>query len=100
MDLLTVFLDAGGVGPDGLDDALGHDVVAGVLAVLEQAGHEDAVHVGLRSERWCLWSLHHFLLYLWRGCLSLEQHVFSLTHKMRCKVLNTLAAHLVLSTVK
>ena len=45
VDLLTVFLDAGGVEPNGLDNALGHDVVAGFLAVLEQAVHEDAVHV-------------------------------------------------------
>lgn len=44
VDLLTVLLDAAGVKPDDVDDALGDDVVTGVLAVLEQAGHEDAVH--------------------------------------------------------
>ncbi len=49
MDLLTVFLDAAGVKPDGVDDALGDDVVVSVLAILEEAGHEDGFDV-LRGE--------------------------------------------------
>lgn len=44
VDLLAVLLDAARVETNGLDDALGQDVVAGVLAVLEQAVHEDDVH--------------------------------------------------------
>lgn len=49
VDLLTALLDAARVEPDSVDDALGHDVVAGVLAVLEEAGLEDGLDV-MRGE--------------------------------------------------
>lgn len=49
VDLLAVLLDATGVEAHGLDDALGDDVAIGILAVLEQASHEDGLDT-LRSE--------------------------------------------------
>lgn len=45
VDLLTVLIDAAGVEAHGLDDAFGDDVVADVLAILEETSHEDGLHV-------------------------------------------------------
>ena len=65
MDLLTVFFDAASVEPDSLEDALSDNVVAGVLVVLEEAGHEDSLDMlrGREPRRQC--SLLYLLLYPW-----------------------------------
>ena len=45
VDLLPVLLDAARVEPDGMKDALGGDMVGGVLSVLEKTGHKNSLDV-------------------------------------------------------
>lgn len=85
MDLLTVFFDAASVEPDGLEDALGDNVVAGTLIVLEEAGHEDSLDI-LRGENLSV-SAHCFTFssILGEDASRLSESVLSCTHKMRLR---------------
>lgn len=85
MDLLTVFFDAARVEPDGLEDALNDNVVAGVLVVPEEAGHEDSLDM-LRGQNLGV-SAHCFTFssILGEDASRLSECVFSCTHKMRLR---------------
>jgi hypothetical protein len=84
VDLLTVFFDAASVEPDGLEDT-SDNVVAGVLVVLEEAGHEDSLDM-LRGENLGV-SAHCFTFssILGENASRLSGCVFSCAHKMRLR---------------